>query len=1758
MPPSALTDGDITLNRNPLYLRDKAPSIHGDYISKEETHAEYSISPEISRLMANPLFTRAVQDKLGAFVTVELQIEPNREVFARLPGSERYEKIEMAPHATIDSDLSHIIRKTEAAYKRYQDSLPPTPVSSPVLQPRRVQSHPEIPPQEYDALRSQLSELQQELRTLKLQRELDQKRHQVQELQRKVRELEGRAGSAEKILSEAQDLFEEEEAPDLVRAIQGLQQRVKEQGMTNTELSRALDSLRLEKQAEVHALQDQLDEANGLFDPLDTRPLPAKIRSLMEEAQALRPLKEDVARLKQIIAEIQEIVPVAEDRELPEAITRLQKAQEKLQERLAHSQAEVLSLWDEVHQLREQHSGDEERLRGAINLASDWQKQNQALEEELQGARASIHKLKRELSDTQEALKRDRHSLQLAERQLDAIAFHVPQDASGRSLPQRVGDLVFELQDAREENTALKMHFKELLARAEDELEGLRPLTREVEQLKETLRAIQESLCSGENLPEQVAKLKRAYEELLGVHGDTLEANRKLQETFLEKTSSLKASEERVRALTQELHKAQQENSALVKILEGIQEGLEVHVDPERLPTAAKDLLVRYKALQIEQGERGEELQRVRKEAASLAQTLKEQMEANARLSSQHEQDGLTIERMGRELKDLERVLGAENQGLKERLEALQKEQAALAELIPNRQDGSLRERMESFKREFDLLKLALVSQQQTIEGLERDLIAAAQENAHLVKASSGLQGQLTLAQQELERIALHLPASERSLSERVRDLALALEKAREENVALKKHFEGLMEEAQHELEGLRPLTREVKQLKETLRAIQESLGSGENLPEQVAKLKRAYDQLFDGHGETLEANRAFQEALLEKTSTLEASEERVRALTKELHEAQQANEHLTAQHNQDGLTIERMGRELEDLQRVLGTENQDLKERLEALQKEQAALAELIPNRQDGSLRERMESFKREFDLLKLALLNQQQTIEGLERDLIAAAQENAHLVKAAEETRSALQRELTLAETELDALRLLPQEVATLKKSLQTLRDALALGEEEDLLMQVETLKRSFAKLAGENPQLQSANAHLQEELSKATAAFEKLQEAEETIVHLKEALEQARKAGQEERLEALRLKGICREIAEEIAYSPALDEELGEVPEYTHLSEEVRRRLRSIEEAEDQLALKQDAIEKLQRKMHSMEEGHANQLAAVQVSARAELEERLQREKGQLEKELEHARSQFEARRDDLREVLAKVRQDLEEMRISRDAYSEENTALTQQNEKLEKIIKRKDQEAREAEAVLKSKDASLAEEQEVANRLRSELSDLKKAQAALRIELEKIGEERGYYAELSSKYERRYEKYREKNSALQAQIQRLEEDLGAAESRIAKLEGENKALRELLGRLLGIEFSYAPTLEDLHYAAERFEKRHGSIEHLIQERDRAREELQRVAETALKTQEALDDVSGQAEREREAALLREQQLREETERMHLEMLRRLEELAVVAQQDNAIEEVVVVEAEDPQQAQVLHAEQGLQAMLQAMGHGATLPDLSSLQRDVLRINQRALSGQDEANITSIHKKLLLKYNKPDSAMPAAGLLAILDVEGKKIREFCVGMQAILNEKIQEDETDLDIVGQTQLQALQNLQYALRQANAQILELNRRRLAGEALNGEDLAQIETLAQTIPVLKEEMTRIAERFVPKLLNALVSKEVRSFPYIIRELEGWGRFFDDLDARKYKDPQGRVAVAVSKGVDYRLERFRQAAHSLEGTLTRFFQLFPSQ
>ena len=86
---------------------------------------------------------------------------------------------------------------------------------------------------------------------------------------------------------------------------------------------------------------------------------------------------------------------------------------------------------------------------------------------------------------------------------------------------------------------------------------------------------------------------------------------------------------------------------------------------------------------------------------------------------------------------------------------------------------------------------------------------------------------------------------------------------------------------------------------------------------------------------------------------------------------------------------------------------------------------------------------------------------------------------------------------------------------------------------------------------------------------------------------------------------------------------------------------------------------------------------------------------------------------------------------------------------------------------------------------------------------------------------------------------------------------------------------------------------------------------------------------------------------------------------------------------MEAEDPQQAQVLHAEQGLQAMLQAMGHGATLPDLSSLQRDVLRINQRALSGQDEANITSIHKKLLLKYNKPDSAMPAAGLLAILDL-------------------------------------------------------------------------------------------------------------------------------------------------------------------------------
>ena len=308
MPPNALKEADITIGQNPLYLKSAAPTIYHDYVSHEEAYATVSISPEISRLMSNPAFTRAVEDKLGSFDIVELQVEPNKDVFVKRPGTERYEQINVPQSRDIDTELVQIIRKTQDAYKLFLGSQPTTPESSPPLSPRRVSSNPGKLSPGYEDLRRQVSDLQRELLTVRLKQDLDPKKRQVQQLLRHVLELEDRNADANAILDEARSLFEEDGVFDLVAAIRDLQQRLHQQTLTNAELRQALQALARQKQDEVGALQDELDAANRLFDS-DTRPLPAKIRSLMQKAADLAPLQHEVERLQQIIREIQQTVP---------------------------------------------------------------------------------------------------------------------------------------------------------------------------------------------------------------------------------------------------------------------------------------------------------------------------------------------------------------------------------------------------------------------------------------------------------------------------------------------------------------------------------------------------------------------------------------------------------------------------------------------------------------------------------------------------------------------------------------------------------------------------------------------------------------------------------------------------------------------------------------------------------------------------------------------------------------------------------------------------------------------------------------------------------------------------------------------------------------------------------------------------------------------------------------------------------------------------------------------------------------------------------------------------------------------------------------------------------------------------------------------------------------------------------------------------------------------------------------------------------
>ena len=712
------------------------------------------------------------------------------------------------------------------------------------------------------------------------------------------------------------------------------------------------------------------------------------------------------------------------------------------------------------------------------------------------------------------------------------------------------------------------------------------------------------------------------------------------------------------------------------------------------------------------------------------------------------------------------------------------------------------------------------------------------------------------------------------------------------------------------------------------------------------------------------------------------------------------------------------------------------------------------------------------------------------------------------------------------------------------------------------IEDLRATRTTLQDQHTSDVTTNTRLAKELAQAK---EELQAVQHTLAASEARFVEFESSEREvERLTAI-LTGLQKQLRDPMSLQAQL-EAVGEVAQspFESISQLVKSRLSEVAQAQEVVQKQAAELDELREARFALEESHHQQLEKMTGKTSAE-KQRLEKEFEALRKVEQSgyakAKAHFEKSKEGLVKTIKTLRQEVADHKQELQDTLETQTPLREENRRLRGVNFHLKKELTSSEALIKEKDQDLVDEFRRVDKYVKEISALQRERADLVAQLEEQGDELNESIDVSSYHQEKREDIQRRNEELAEKVDVLEDHLEKAQERISILTQENKTLRRLLGKVHGVvDDAPLPSLEELEHHSHRFLRKYGSTLQVIEERDLVREELVAVSDTAQRTQEALDAITVVAQqKEKELFVLQEEHrlvkaAEEENQRKQMAIVKQLQEMAPIAEAENEAAIKTGLKSDQSDIQTVLETGQGLLALVEAMGKTAKpLPKLTHLQQEIVKVNHAVLgsSSSEQEHILGIQRKLSRYNDKPPTA-----LLAIFKDDAVKIQQFCESINKLLKEEVTTDDTDLDlVVDQTPLRALEVIQTLLTKANAEIIE-HHRRLEARETTVDDLDRIEEVCADISFYKQEMQNIAQAFIPRILDTCTTKEMRNYPFILRELRGWMGFFDQLPPQ-FKNASGHIEIPAKTSTTNpdQVQHFREAVTELNGTLEEFFRLF---
>ncbi|MGE0198322.1 MAG: hypothetical protein AB7N99_05760 [Simkaniaceae bacterium] len=316
--------------------------------------------------------------------------------------------------------------------------------------------------------------------------------------------------------------------------------------------------------------------------------------------------------------------------------------------------------------------------------------------------------------------------------------------------------------------------------------------------------------------------------------------------------------------------------------------------------------------------------------------------------------------------------------------------------------------------------------------------------------------------------------------------------------------------------------------------------------------------------------------------------------------------------------------------------------------------------------------------------------------------------------------------------------------------------------------------------------------------------LYQAEITIRELEAQLQEAQTHVEEPQQNDERLNGILERVAQAIGYEPSVAEEMGHVPPYTGLVEELRIYLENHEEIiQDKEKFIQDLTGKVEEERIELGKIKAR-LQREYEQAQQGIEKSKKTWAAEHKEDFEKEKEAFEKRREDLRETLERERKAYQNLQERCSALEDRHSVLIQDlGEAEDKLVK-----AQERLRILQASKESGSKEDSHVEDLEREVSFLNGEVKKLTDEIDRLKEEKARSETMCLELHEQIVTYQGSVEDLKEEKKRLKGALEKAQARIEELREKQRKYIEILQSRFNAPLSSSLSFDEIALAREHF--------------------------------------------------------------------------------------------------------------------------------------------------------------------------------------------------------------------------------------------------------------------------------------------------------------------------------------------------------------